>query len=65
MGRDGRMVYPYPDGESGLTQRVKDSRISEAESEHQTLAFFARTPGTGDSPLWRQTVSPRPAFLVK
>src|SRR5690554_1372285 len=38
-------------GASGLTQRVKDSKTSEAEAEQETLAFLKQYLSAGESPL--------------
>ena len=52
-------------GESGLIQRVKDSRISEAEAEQQTLAFLREHLEPGDSPLCGNSIGQDRRFLVK
>jgi len=52
-------------GESGLTQRVKASRISEAEGEQQTLAFLREHLEPGDSPLCGNSIGQDRRFLVK
>jgi oligoribonuclease len=52
-------------GKSGLTQRVKDSRISEAEAEQQTLAFLREHLQPGDSPLCGNSIGQDRRFLVK
>jgi len=52
-------------GESGLTQRVRDSRISEAEAEQQTLAFLREHLESGDSPLCGNSIGQDRRFLVK
>ncbi|EAZ99280.1 oligoribonuclease [Marinobacter sp. ELB17] len=52
-------------GESGLTQRVTDSRISEAEAEQQTLAFLREHLEPGDSPLCGNSIGQDRRFLVK
>jgi oligoribonuclease len=52
-------------GESGLTQRVKDSRISEAEAEQQTLTFLREHLEPGDSPLCGNSIGQDRRFLVK
>lgn len=52
-------------GESGLTQRVKDSRISEADAEQQTLAFLHEHLEPGDSPLCGNSIGQDRRFLVK
>ncbi len=38
-------------GGSGLTQRVRDSRITEAEAEAQTIAFLEKWLPAGASPI--------------
>lgn len=52
-------------GASGLTQRVKDSAISEAEAEQQTLAFLAGHLEPGQSPLCGNSIGQDRRFLVK
>lgn len=52
-------------GESGLTQRVKDSTISEAEAEQQTLAFLKKYLEPGKSPLCGNSIGQDRRFLVK
>ena len=52
-------------GESGLIQRVKDSRISEAEAEQQTLTFLREHLEPGDSPLCGNSIGQDRRFLVK
>lgn len=52
-------------GESGLTQRVKDSTTSEAEAEQQTLAFLKKYLEPGKSPLCGNSIGQDRRFLVK
>jgi len=52
-------------GESGLTQRVKDSEISEAEAEQQTLEFLKHYMSAGSSPLCGNSIGQDRRFLVK
>ncbi|MBY4677050.1 oligoribonuclease [Marinobacterium arenosum] len=52
-------------GRSGLTQRVRDSRISEREAELQTLEFIARHVDKGASPICGNSVHQDRRFLVK
>ena len=52
-------------GESGLTQRVKDSQISEAEAEQQTLEFLKQHMSAGTSPLCGNSIGQDRRFLVK
>lgn len=52
-------------GASGLTQRVKDSRISEAEAEQQTLEFLKHHLIKGQSPLCGNSIGQDRRFLVK
>lgn len=52
-------------GDSGLTQRVKDSPISEAQAEQQTLAFLREHLDAGDSPLCGNSIGQDRRFLVK
>ena len=52
-------------GESGLTQRVRDSRISEIDAEQQTLEFLQRYLEPGQSPLCGNSIGQDRRFLVK
>jgi len=52
-------------GASGLTQRVKDSKISALEAEAQTLEFLASWVEKGASPLCGNSVHQDRRFLVK
>eukprot|EP00163_Fabomonas_tropica_P033876 TRINITY_DN915_c1_g7_i1.p1 TRINITY_DN915_c1_g7~~TRINITY_DN915_c1_g7_i1.p1 ORF type:complete len:181 (+),score=30.53 TRINITY_DN915_c1_g7_i1:76-618(+) len=52
-------------GANGLTQRVKDSSISEAEAEQQTLDFLAKYLEPGKSPLCGNSIGQDRRFLVK
>lgn len=52
-------------GENGLTQRVKDSEISEAEAEQATLAFLREHVDAGASPICGNSIGQDRRFLVK
>jgi len=52
-------------GESGLTQRVRDSRISEIDAEQQTVEFLQRYLEPGQSPLCGNSIGQDRRFLVK
>lgn len=52
-------------GQTGLTQRVRQSRISEAEAEQQTLAFLQEHLEPGQSPLCGNSIGQDRRFLVK
>lgn len=52
-------------GESGLTARVRASRLTEAEAEQQTLAFLEQHLKAGQSPLCGNSVGQDRRFLVK
>ncbi len=52
-------------GETGLTQRVRDSRISESEAEQQTLAFLQEYVDQGASPMCGNSIGQDRRFLVK
>jgi oligoribonuclease len=52
-------------GESGLTQRVRDSRISEIDAEQQTIEFLQRYLEPGQSPLCGNSIGQDRRFLVK
>jgi len=52
-------------GESGLTKRVRESKVSEAEAEQQTLAFLKEYLEAGKSPLCGNSIGQDRRFLVK
>lgn len=52
-------------GASGLTQRVKESKISLAEAEDRLLAFMKKWTGRGESPLCGNSVWQDRRFLCK
>ncbi|NVK40948.1 MAG: oligoribonuclease [Oceanospirillaceae bacterium] len=52
-------------GQSGLTQRVRDSRIDAAEAERQTLAFLARHVDKGASPMCGNSICQDRRFLYR
>ncbi|XKH01467.1 oligoribonuclease [Marinobacter nauticus] len=52
-------------GASGLTQRVKESNVSEAEAEHITLEFLKEHLSAGESPLCGNSIGQDRRFLVK
>jgi len=52
-------------GESGLTQRVRDSRVSEIDAEQQTVEFLQRYLEPGQSPLCGNSIGQDRRFLVK
>lgn len=52
-------------GESGLTARVKESRISEAVAERETLAFVKQYVDAGASPMCGNSIGQDRRFLVK
>ncbi len=51
-------------GKSGLTQRVKDSQISEAEAEKQTIAFLQQYVPKGASPMCGNSICQDRRFMV-
>lgn len=51
-------------GQSGLTQRVKDSRVSERDAELATLAFIAEHVDKGASPICGNSIGQDRRFLV-
>lgn len=51
-------------GQSGLTQRVKDSKISEAEAEKQTIAFLEQYVPAGESPMCGNSICQDRRFLA-
>ncbi len=52
-------------GNSGLVQRVKDSKIDEAEATRQTIEFLAQYVGKGVSPMCGNSVHQDRRFTVK
>lgn len=52
-------------GQSGLTQRVKDSSISERDAESATLEFIAEYVDKGASPICGNSIGQDRRFLVK
>lgn len=52
-------------GESGLTQRVKNSAISLQQAEQQTLDFIRKHVCEGDSPLCGNSIHQDRRFLVQ
>ncbi|MCG2582348.1 MAG: oligoribonuclease [Marinobacter sp.] len=52
-------------GENGLTQRVKDSKVSEREAELETLEFLKQYLEPGKSPLCGNSIGQDRRFLVK
>jgi len=52
-------------GENGLTQRVKDSKVSEQEAEQATIEFLKQYVEPGKSPLCGNSIGQDRRFLVK
>ncbi|UTW09454.1 oligoribonuclease [Pseudomonas benzenivorans] len=52
-------------GESGLTQRVRDSKIGPAEAEAQTLAFLEQWVPKGKSPICGNSIAQDRRFLYR
>jgi oligoribonuclease len=52
-------------GQSGLTQRVKDSRIAEAEAERQTIEFLSRWVPPNKSPMCGNSICQDRRFLAR
>ncbi|ADN74722.1 Exonuclease RNase T and DNA polymerase III [Ferrimonas balearica DSM 9799] len=52
-------------GNSGLTERVRASKVDMAEAERQTLAFLAEWVPAGASPICGNSVGQDRRFLVK
>ncbi|MFC3093718.1 oligoribonuclease [Alteromonas sediminis] len=52
-------------GESGLTQRCKESRVSEADAEKMTIDFLSTYVDQGKSPLCGNTIGQDRRFMVK
>ncbi|MGP4844675.1 oligoribonuclease [Marinobacter sp. 1Y8] len=52
-------------GDSGLTRRVRESQISEADAEQQTIAFLQTHLDAGQSPLCGNSIGQDRRFLVR
>lgn len=52
-------------GRSGLTQRVRDSRIEAAEAERQTLEFLRKWVPAGKSPICGNSICQDRRFLAR
>ncbi len=52
-------------GATGLTQRVKESRVSEREAEMETLRFLEQYVDKGASPICGNSIGQDRRFLVK
>ena len=52
-------------GQSGLTQRVRDSQISVAEAERQTIDFLAEWVPAGKSPMCGNSICQDRRFLYR
>lgn len=52
-------------GKSGLTQRVKDSQISEAQAQAETVAFLKQYVEAGASPMCGNSIGQDRRFLNK
>lgn len=52
-------------GNSGLTRRVQESRVSEAEAERQTLAFLSQHIRAGISPMCGNSIGQDRRFLAR
>lgn len=52
-------------GESGLTQRARDSKISAAEAEAQTIAFLEQWVPKGKSPICGNSIGQDRRFLCR
>lgn len=52
-------------GESGLTERVRNSSISVAEAERRTIEFVQQWVGEGESPLCGNSIGTDRRFLLE
>jgi oligoribonuclease len=52
-------------GKSGLTQRVRDSKVTEAEAEQQTIEFLKQYVEAGASPMCGNSIGQDRRFLDK
>ena len=51
-------------GKSGLTQRVKDSKFTEADAEKQTIAFLEQYVPKGSSPMCGNSICQDRRFMA-
>lgn len=52
-------------GESGLTQRVRESKVSQVEAEAQTIAFLEQWVPKGKSPICGNSIGQDRRFLYR
>lgn len=52
-------------GKSGLTERVKNSRLSLADAERETLAFVGKYVGKGASPMCGNSICQDRRFMAR
>ncbi|WP_252178152.1 oligoribonuclease [Endozoicomonas sp. 4G] len=52
-------------GETGLTQRVRESQVSLAEAERMTLAFLKQYSEAGASPMCGNSIGQDRRFLIR
>lgn len=52
-------------GKSGLTQRVRESTLNEADAEQQTLEFLSRWVPAGKSPMCGNSICQDRRFLAR
>ncbi|HUP92482.1 MAG TPA: oligoribonuclease, partial [Solimonas sp.] len=52
-------------GKSGLTQRVRDSRVTEDEAQRQTIAFLSQWVPAGRSPMCGNSICQDRRFLAR
>lgn len=52
-------------GQSGLTQRVKDSTVTEAEAAQQTINFLSHYVGKGISPMCGNSICQDRRFMAR
>lgn len=52
-------------GKTGLTERVRNSRLTEAEAERQALEFLARHVPAGTSPMCGNSICQDRRFLAR
>ncbi len=52
-------------GKSGLTQRVRESRLREADAEQQTLEFLSKWVPAGKSPMCGNSICQDRRFLAR
>ena len=65
MEKNGVALAHAIDGKSGLTQRVRESMVSEAKAERETIAFLQQHVLAGKSPMCGNSICQDRRFLAR